>query len=53
MVENNEFLKCFENFNITATEQDIDKFRAIDNESTHVLQKEILEESNFFLKNSS
>ena len=52
-VENNKFLKCYKNFNITATEQDIDEFVAIDNESTHVFQKEILEEANLFLKNSN
>ena len=37
-VENNGFLKCFKNFNIIATEQDIDEFVVIDNESTHVFQ---------------
>ena len=41
-VENNVFLKRFKKFNITATEQDIDTFVVIDNESTHVFQEEIL-----------
>ena len=52
-VENNEFLKRFENLNITAAEQDIDEFVAIDNDGTHVLQEEILEEANLFLLNNS
>ena len=38
-VENNKLLKRFKNFYITATEQDIDEFIAIDNENTHVFQK--------------
>ena len=43
------FLK---NINITAREQDIDEFVAIDDENSHVFQEEILEEANsFFLKN--
>ena len=51
--DNNEFIKLFKNFNITAAEQDIDKFVAIDDKSSHVFQKEVLEEANlFFLKNS-
>ena len=47
-VENNEILKHFKNLNFTATKQDIDEFIAIDNESTHVFQEEILEEVNLF-----
>ena len=45
-------MKRFKNLNITATEQDIDEFVAIDTESTHMFQEEILEEANFFSKNS-
>ena len=33
-VEKNKFLKRFNNFIITVTQQDIDEFEAIDNEST-------------------
>ena len=40
-VENNEYFKRFKNFNITATEQDINKFVAIDDESSHLFQGEI------------
>ena len=47
-VENNEFLKRFKNLNITATQQDIVEFVALDNESSHVLQEDILEEANVF-----
>ena len=46
--ENNDFLNSFNNLNITATEQDIDEFVAIGNESTHVFQKEILQKANLF-----
>ena len=49
-VENNEIFKCFKNFNITATEQDIDELVTIDNESPHVFHEEILKESNFFFE---
>ena len=49
--DNNKFLKFFKSFNITATEQDINEFVAIDDESSHWSQEEILEEANFFLKN--
>ena len=35
----------------TATEQYIDEFVAIDDESSHFFQEEILEEVNFFVKN--
>ena len=45
-VDHNEFLNIFLNFNITATEQDIDEFLAIDNESSHVFQEEIIDEAN-------
>ena len=38
-IENNEFLKCFKKFNITATEQDIDEFVDIDNESPHDIKR--------------
>ena len=51
--DNNEFWKLFKNFNITATEQDIDEFVAIDNETTHVFQEEILEETNLFFRTAS
>ena len=47
-VQNNTFLKHFNIFNVTATQQDIDEFVVIDDESTHVSQKEILEIENFF-----
>ena len=40
---NNKFLKLFMNFNIRATEQDIDEYVAIDDEGSHVFQAEILE----------
>ena len=50
--DNNVFLKCFKNFNITVTEKNIDEFVAIDDESSHVLKEQILEETNRFLKNS-
>ena len=43
-------MKRFKNLNITATEQDIDEFVAIDTESTHMFQEEILEEANFFFE---
>ena len=52
-VENNELLKRFINLNITATEQDINEFGAIDNESSHGFQEEILEEASFFFVESS
>ena len=45
--DNYEFLKLFRNFNIIATEQDMDEFIAIDDES-HVFQEEILEVAIFF-----
>ena len=35
-VKNNEFLKRFKNFYITATDQDTDEFVVIDNESPYV-----------------
>ena len=44
--DNNEFLKLFKNFNITDTQQDIDKFVANVDESCHVFQEEILAEPN-------
>ena len=37
------------NFNITATEQNIDEFVAIDDKSSHVFQEEMLEETSLFL----
>ena len=50
---NNKLLKVFRKFNITATEQDINEFVIIDEESSHLFQEEILEEANlFFLVNS-
>ena len=48
--DNNEFLKLFKNFNITATEQDVNEFVAIDDECSHLFQEEILEEANLFLE---
>ena len=51
--KNNEFLKRFKNFNITTTEQDINKYVVIDNESTRMFREEILEAANFFLKISN
>ena len=42
--DNNEFIKLFKNFNITATEQGIDEFVIIDDESRHVFQENVLEE---------
>ena len=47
-VENNEFLKRFKYVNIKVTEQDIDEFVAIDNESPHVFEEEMLEEASLF-----
>ena len=52
-VENNIFLKCFKDLNITTTEKDIDEFVGIDNEINHVFHERILEEGNIFLKNSN
>ena len=46
--ENNEFLKRYQNLNIT--EQDIGEFVAIDNESLHVFYEEIFEEANFYFE---
>ena len=46
--DNNEFSKLFLNFIISATEQDIDYFVAIDDESSHVFQEMTLEEANIF-----
>ena len=46
--DNNEFLKPFKNFNITATEQNINECVAIDDENSHLFQEEILEEANLF-----
>ena len=45
VIENdkNYFLKLFKKFNITATEQDIDEFLYIADESSHVSQEEILQ----------
>ena len=48
--DNDKFLKLFKNINITATEQDIDEFVTIDDESSHVFQEEILEEANRFFE---
>ena len=48
--DNKDFLKLFKNFNITATEQDTNEFVAIDDESSHLFQGEILEEVNFFFE---
>ena len=51
--DNNEFLKLFKNFNITTTEQGVNEFAAIDDESSHLFQEEILEEVKlFFQKNN-
>ena len=57
-VENNEFLKCFKNFNShraisIATKQDIDEFVDIDNQSTHVFHENILKEANFFWRTAT
>ena len=41
---NKEFLKLYKIFYITATEQDINQFVAIDYESSHLLHEEILQE---------
>ena len=46
--DNNEYLKLFKNFNITATEQVIDEFVVIDDGSSHMFQDEILEEASLF-----
>ena len=45
--DKNKCLKRFKNFNITATEQDINEFVAIDNESSHMFQEKILEKAKF------
>ena len=37
--DNNKLLKLFKNFNITATEQDINEFVAIDDESSYFFQR--------------
>ena len=50
-LDNNEFLKLSKNFNIRATEQNINEFVAIDDENSRVVQEEILKE-NLFLKSS-
>ena len=52
--DNNEFLNIFKNFNTTVTEQGINEFVAIDDESSCLYQVEILEEvkSFFSLKKS-
>ena len=47
--DNNKLLKHFNNFNITAIEKNINEFVAIDEESSHLFQEEILEEANRFL----
>ena len=47
--DNNKYLKIFKNFDITATEQDIDEFVAIDDGTSHVFQDEILGEANLLL----
>ena len=44
--DNNDFLKLFKKFNITATEQDMDEFVDIEDES-HVFQEDTLETANF------
>ena len=36
--DNNKLLKLFRNFNITETEQDINEFVAIDEQSSHLFQ---------------
>ena len=48
MVENDEFLKRFNNLNITAIEQDIDEFVDNDDENISVFQGGILEKANRF-----
>ena len=40
--------KLFMNFNITATGQDINEFVAINDETSHLFQEEILEEKQAF-----
>ena len=44
--DNNEFLKMFKNFNITAIYHDMDESLAIDYERSHVVQENILVEGN-------
>ena len=39
--DNNEFLNLFNNFNITATQQDIDEFVDIDDERSHVFEENL------------
>ena len=46
--DNNEFWKLFKNFNITATEQDIDEFVAINDESSHMFDKRYIRRSKPF-----
>ena len=46
--DNNEFLKLFKNFNITATELDVNEFVAIDDECSHVLRRDIKRIKPFF-----
>ena len=43
-------MKRFKNFKITATEQDIDEFVAIDDENSNVFQENILEKANRFFE---
>ena len=43
-------MKLFKNLNITVTQQDIDVYVAIADESSHVFQEEILEEEKLFFK---
>ena len=50
--DNNEFMKLFKKFSITATEQDINEFVAIDDKTSNSFHEEILEEANFLLKNN-
>ena len=50
--DNDEFMKLFKNFSITATEQDINEFVAIDDKTSNLNHEEILEEQTFFLKNN-
>ena len=46
--ENNKFF----DLNIRATEQAINEFVAINDQSSDLFQEDIIEESNFFLKKS-
>ena len=46
-------MRDLKNLDINATNQDIDKFVVIDNESRQMIEEEMLGEANRFLKNSN